>query len=296
MKYFTSRLALFPFLLVAGTACDGPPARLVAGIADTVIVNNERPVKLPVQVLDSHGSVLPDSAVRFRWNAGMPVSVSPTGVVTCTGAGDATVHASLGSLSTNLLLRCRPVTKVLATRMMNLVVGGPSQDLPFEALDVDGKSVTLLTGQVTIGDSTIASVQGTRVRAVSTGQTGIEMRVGNRKAFTQVLAYKLASTPEGIRPGEHVAVNVHLLGGEMRSWHLAASRENYFIAMLPDGDEQSMPRLTILGAACSPGLGPYTFFCLARTDAKVIVYHPRDVDPERRLSGALAVWRQSWRE
>ena len=145
--------------------------------------------------------------------------------MTCTQTGDATVRASLGALASNVLVRCRPVRDVRALRMMNLVVGGPAEDLPFEAVGVDGRPVTMLTGRVTLEDSTIVTLEGPRVRALAPGSTGLTMRVGDRTAFTSVHTYERVTTPEGIRPGQHVAVPVRLAGGEMRRWRISASPE-----------------------------------------------------------------------
>ncbi len=83
-------------VLFALAGCNGRPARLVAGIADTVVVNNWRPMQLPMHVFDAAGHVLPDTGVRFQWISGARVPVSSRGVVTCTHAGDTTLNASLG--------------------------------------------------------------------------------------------------------------------------------------------------------------------------------------------------------
>ncbi|MCY7380041.1 MAG: hypothetical protein LH467_11990 [Gemmatimonadaceae bacterium] len=64
------------------------------------------------------------------------------------------------------------------------------------------------------------------------------------------------------------------------------------MAMLPDGDEQHMPRLAIVGAYCGPALDTHSFFCLAKRDASVFVYHSRVGDQTREVNGTLAVWRQ----
>jgi hypothetical protein len=278
--------------LLAASACKGPPARLVVGASDTVVVNNERPVQLPIQVLDAAGRVLPDTGVRFQWTSGVPVPVSATGVATCTQPGDATVRASLGPLATQLFLRCRPVREVRGLLMMNLVLGDPPQELSFEAVGVDGRPVTLLTGQITVGDSTIATLEGQRIRARAPGMTWLSTRVGDRDAGASVHVYERVTTPEGIRPGQHLAVPVRLAGGEMRRWRIPAARELYFLAMLPDGDERRMPRLAIVGANCMRWLDAHSFFCVAQHDASVFVYHPQQADSARELSGTLAVWRR----
>jgi hypothetical protein len=285
-------LAASSFLTLA--ACKGPPARLVAGRADTVIVNNQRPVQLPMRVLDAAGHHLDSSGVRYQWTDGVPVSVSATGVVTCTQAGDAAVRASLGRLTTRVLVRCRPVRDVRAPWMLELVVGGPPQDIPFEALDADGQPVTLLSGEVTVGDSTIATLDGMRVTPRAPGRTEVTMRVGDRRGWTSVSVYEPGSTPEGLRPGQRLAVPLRLSGGEMRRWRISASREVYFFAILPDDNAYPMPALAIVGANCSPGGGPQRYYCLAQHDASIIVYHPQNVDPSRELRGTLAVWRQDW--
>lgn len=286
MRIVTAAVAL---LFVS--ACKGPPARLVAGVSDTVIVNNQRPIQLPIRVLDAAGHVLPDTGVRYQWTSGVPVTVSATGVATCTQPGDATVRASLGPLSTHLLLRCRPVREVRSLRMMNLVVGGPPQELPFEAVGVDGRPVTLLTGQVTVWDSTIATVEDLRIRGRAPGSTALDMRIGDRVGHASVHVYERVSSPEGIRPGQHVAVPVRLAGGEMRRWRISAAPELYFLTMLSDRDEHQMPRLAIIGANCEPWLDAHSYFCLAQHDAAVFVYHPQQADSAQELSGTLAVWR-----
>ncbi|MFN2602188.1 MAG: hypothetical protein ABR582_05465 [Gemmatimonadaceae bacterium] len=288
----SSMRGLSCLVLAATAACKGPPARLIAGTSDTVIVNNRRPVQLPMRVLDAGGRALERTGVRYRWISGMPVSVSATGVTKCTRAGDATVRASLGALASNVLVRCRPVSNVRSLRMMNLIVGGPAQELPFEAIGVDSQPVTLLTGRIAVEDSTIVALDGQRVRALAPGSTGLTMRIGDRTAFASVHTYERASTLEGIRPGQHIAVPIRLAGGEMRRWRIPASPYNYFLAILPDRDEQSMPRFTIVGASCSAGMDAHSFFCLAQHDGSVIVYHPQQIDSTKVLSGSLGVWLQ----
>jgi hypothetical protein len=184
-----------------------------------------------------------------------------------------------------------PVKELRALRMMNLVVGGPAQDIAFEAVGNDGKPLTQVTGQVTVGDSNIVAIDGARVRALAPGSTMLTMRVDNRRAYMSVHAYGRVSTIDGIQPGQHVAVPVRLASGEMRSWKIAPSKALYFLAVLPDSDEQHLPGLSIVGASCGPGLGPHAYFCLAKNGATVTVYHPQG-DSSQQVSGTLAVWLQ----
>jgi hypothetical protein len=279
--------------MILVTGCDGPPARLVVGSADTVIVNNVRAVRMPAHVFDARNRVLPDTGVRYQLISGTELNLSNTGIGTCTQSGDATVRASIGTLATDFLVRCRPVREVRALRMVNLVVGAPAQDLPFAAIGIDGQPVTLLAGHVTVEDSTVASVEGTRIRALRDGSTALRMRVGNRSAYAAVHSYRLVASPEGIRPGQHVATRISLTDGQMRQWRLAAAPQMYFIAMLPDSDDQPMPKMAIVGAACSDGLGPHEYFCLVQKEGSLIVFYPQGSGLPKVLSGTLAVWRQS---
>lgn len=245
-----------------------------------------------MRVFDAAGHHLDSTRVRYQWMDGVPVPVSATGVVTCTQPGDATVRAALGSLATRVILRCRPVGKVRALRMVNIVVGDSAQELPFDALDVNGRPVTLLTGELTVDDSTIATVEGQSIRARKQGSTDLTMRIGDRSAGAAVHVYERVASPELIRPGQHLAVSVRLGAGEMRSWQLPPSPEVYFVTMLPDRDERQIPRFAVVGANCGKGMDENSLFCLALHGASVTVYHPQQVDPAQELSGTLAVWRQ----
>ncbi len=116
---------------------NGPPARLVANFADAangIVVNNIGPVQLPVRVLDRRGHPLESRDVSYRWTAGAPIAVSPQGVVSCAQRGNATVRASLGAITTELDVHCRPVKTLQASSWIDLIPGQVQRDLPFTAL------------------------------------------------------------------------------------------------------------------------------------------------------------------
>ena len=279
---------------------NGAPARLVVvagNVLDGVVVNNELPVRLAMQVLDSSGHTLSDTGVHFRWSAGVHVPVSATGIATCTQPGDAIVRASLATVSTQFVLRCRPVGAVLAVRMMNLVVGAVAE-VPFVPVDAVGQRVTLLRGQLTVDDSSIAAVRALvggkhLLRARAPGSTSLSVRIGDHDAFMSVHVYERVRTLEGMHAGQHVAVAVRLGRNDMDHWRLGASQEPYYVAMLPGPDKEHMPRFTIVGAVCSAGMDTHSFFCFAHSGASVFVHHSRNGDQTREESGMLAVWRQS---
>ena len=284
-------LAFVPIAwLVALRLRDGPPARLVieSGRAmDGLIVNNVRPVQLSTRVLDAAGHVLPSTGVRFRWESGAPTPVTLGGIVTCAHPGDATVLASLGAVATRIQVQCRPVLDVRAPAMLDLVAGGPSRGVPFEALGADGRRVTLLAGQIAVGDSTVVSITGSRIRGRAPGATSIRVLVGDRGSFTSVHVYERVLTPERIRPDQHLAVPVRVSGGEMRQWRIPAGQ--YFLAIIPDGDEQVRPRLAVVNSNCTQAVGH--LLCQVGPDASVIAYHPQDVPQSQELRGALVLWR-----
>jgi hypothetical protein len=256
-----------------------------------VVLNNQRPVQLPVRVLDARGHVLDSIGVRYEWISGAPITVSTSGMTTCTQTGDAKVRASFGQLAKDIVVYCRPVRDVRGLLMMNLVLGGPPQALPFEAVGADGSPVTLLSARLSIDDSTIATLEGQRIRALSPGSTHLTVRIGDRRASASVHVYERVRSPEQIRPGQHLAVPVRLAAGETRKWRIPAAQEVFFVTVLPDREEPT-PGLAIVGANCAPGFDAQSFYCLARRDASVIVYRRQGVDQAQEVRGTLAVWRQ----
>jgi hypothetical protein len=273
------------------------PAQLMASgdRGGGIVINNGFPVQLSMRVLNARGKALPDTGVRYRWLSGTPIPVSPRGVATCTQSGDAVVRASLGTLATRLVLRCRPVHDLRIMGAVDLVLGDPGERVTFQALDERGHEVSLLRGEISVEDSTVATLDvaadGTRiVRPRAPGTTFLGIHIGDQRRGAIIHVYQRASTVQGIRKGQLLAVPVELAGGEVRQWQLPGGREAYSLSVLPDGDDDRLPRLAIVGANCVTGLGP-GLYCVALHGATVFVYHSRDGDRgvER---GMLAVGRQ----
>ena len=284
-------------VLLTLAACNGPPARIIVGFGDTVLVNNVRPTQLSVQVFDAAGHVLPDTGVRFRWTSPINVPLSRSGVVTCTHAGDGTLRASLGPVVKSVVVRCRPVHGVLGGGPVNLVMGDPPYNLWFEAVDSAGRRVRPLTAVLTVDDTTVVTREGWRIRAAAPGETGVDVWVGDSSAHWFVRVFEPVTTFDSIRVGQHLAVPVRLAAGEQRSWQIPASRKEFSVEILPASDTLRVPRLAVLGANClsrTPWDMPrirWGYTCLAWRGAAVIAYHPRDVDPAREWSGTVAVLR-----
>src|SRR5687768_9093945 len=147
------RNAHLPVLVALGSMCacsnaapNGPPARLIGGSADTVIINHRREVRIPVRVIDAYGHVLPGSGVRYRQTSGEETPLSIDGMVTCAHSADVSVEASLGRLSTIMLVRCRPVKKIHISGPIQFLLPDTAQEMQLRVLDLDGNEITLLKG------------------------------------------------------------------------------------------------------------------------------------------------------
>lgn len=286
---------LITFALTTVRPGDGPPARLVIGAGDAnaeLIVNSRRRMRVPTTVFDAAGHTLPSADVQYHWASGAAVDVTPAGIVRCTQPGDASIRASLGDVATTALLRCRPVREVRAPDVLNLVVGGPSEDVPFEAVGPDGRPVTLLAGAMSVGDSSIAVLDGQRVRARAPGTTWLTTHLGDGESATRIHSYERVFTLEAIRGGQHLAVPVHLAAGEMHQWRLPAASGRYFVTMIADGTALAMPHFAIVGANCERWFDARSFQCAAPRGAELFAYAPPSTDPTSSLRGTLAVWNE----
>jgi hypothetical protein len=165
------------FALALESACSlprepGAPARLLAGAADTVIVNNRRPVSIPIRAFDASDRSVPVVGMHYVRTAGDSIHVTADGIVTCAQRGDATVRASLGAIASEIVLRCRPVKKLHIAGPIQFVLGDSSQVIPLEALDVDDRAVDLIAGSVSTMRADVVGVEsGLRVSARGRGLT-----------------------------------------------------------------------------------------------------------------------------
>lgn len=271
---------------------DGPPARLVVGTSDTLIVSNLRPFQIPARVLDSSGHALQMTGVRYEWTAGDSIPISATGIVTCTRNADATLRASVGVLVATALLQCRPVRTVHIAGPMQFTLGDSAQAIPVEALGIDSSRVEMFAASAEIMDSSIAGLDGMLIRPRKPGATLASVRVGDRSAAVGVHVYERVNTLDGLRPEQtFVAVPLRLTSGEVRRWRLPAGI--WMLTMLPYEDEARGLRLRIEGANCLPApITPRRYVCLAKDQASVIVYHP-SIKPAPHLAGELLLRRVS---
>jgi hypothetical protein len=270
---------------LALSACDrvsarpvGAPARLVAGRADTVIVNSRHATQLPVRVLDSAGHELPAGSVRYAWVGGDRIAVSDSGHVTCDRRLDAVLRATLGALSTRFVLRCRPIAAIAFAYDADapLVVGGPPRELDVPAIGVDGKPVQEIAATVTIGDTNVATLHGLTIHPRGAGSTHVKLDIGDCWWATFVEVAERVASPDALRRREQLfmASPLRLVGGERRGWRLP--RGEYRVALAPLPDAPSGLALSTTAMNCVPWLGStQDVHCIALPGASADVRNPR---------------------
>ena len=274
---------------------DKRPARIFVGTSDTVVVNDTAPVRLVAHVLNVRGQVLRTNGLRYELVSGDRIRVSTDGRVTCDSSRDAVVRVSLGGLSTQFRLLCRPVRELLAGTTVYLVLGDSAQELPVGALDLDGQPVTSLVASATIRDSTVATLNGLRVRGQAPGGTTVEVRVADDSVGIGVWVYERATNLDGLGVNKQtVAVPVRLASGATSRWHIPNGA--YLLSILPDRRFQGRfeLELTAVGANCTKAAsrGEQSYGCLAYSDnASVTIENPWRAEPAPEFTGKLAVFR-----
>jgi hypothetical protein len=265
-------------VLVMASACrepeSAPPAHIIVGTADTVVVNSRLAAQIPVRVLDAEGRELPTAGARFRWAGGDSLPISALGVVTCARRADASLRVSLDGVETTARLLCRPVASVRVAGPMQLILGDSAQTLPIQALDADGTPVDLFAMRVTFTDTTVVALNGLRVHPRRIKGTVAEVRIGEVVGSFGIHVYERVATLDGIRPEQaFVAVPLQLASGELRRWPLPKGQ--WMFTMMPYEDEASGLRMHVQGANCMPAkLTPRRIVCETTGAALVIVYNP----------------------
>ena len=174
----TWRALTVAMAVTAGCRSEPAPARITAGRSDTVLINNRNPIRIPLRVLDGEGQPLEDTGVRFERIGGDDLPVTAEGAVSCPRAGDLSVRASLGALSADFVIQCRPVQIVGVEGPVNLVLGDSARELPIVALGPDGLPVRQVNVTVIVRDTSVAKMEGSRLRTLMSGATMVEVLAG----------------------------------------------------------------------------------------------------------------------
>ena len=231
---------------------NGPPARLVSELsdaADNVLLNNTRAITFPMRVLDRKGHSLDPQPVRYEWIAGTMMDVSLDGVFQCKERGDAVIRATLGEMTKNLAIRCRPIKGIRTPTWLDLIAGGEARELPFEGVGTDDKPVELLRGVVRVHDSTVATLNDLYIRPVTVGQTSVSIVIGDKKAGMRIIVNELVASFENLRADQpFVARRVHLAQGDTVRWPLP--KGDFWLKYVPARVDDAPPTISVQGAAC----------------------------------------------
>lgn len=291
-------------LAVAVLTRAGPPARFVLGGTDAgIVINNERPVRLRVPVVDARGHSLDPSGVRFRWTSGARIHISQNGVVSCVESGDAHVRVSLGAISHALLLHCRPVSHLHQVWDGWVFVAGDSaHTLPISADGPDGRPVDLIAGSATIRDIDIASLDGLSVRPKLAGTTELDITIGDHSVEVPITVNGRASSPAALGTGEEAFVStLRLAAGDVRRWPLRpgalyklslyAISSDSSAAGAAGNDSTARLMLAVQNANCVDDGPGQDYMCVALAHAAAVVYAPMNAHPGRTFMGHLSVKR-----
>ena len=231
----------------------GPPARLVAGYAESpnhVVVSTVRPVKIPLQVLDARGHQLPDSAVRYAWLRGNAAYISPEGTAQCMRTGNTLARATLGTLVTQVRIDCQPVAQLHMKHWYNLVLGNGAEDLHVGGFDYDGRPVTRLSAVASIDDPSVARIEGKRLHPLRPGRAFVTVTVGERTVMAAVTVFEAVKTLAELRPDQRfVMAPVRLAPGHSVRWPLPEGDVWLVNQVNEVGDA---PTMEVSGARCDP--------------------------------------------
>jgi len=257
--------------ILAATACTGKPVRLVAGTSDTVVVNDNVPVPVPLYGLNESGRRIDVRSVRFDPISANGVLLSADGQVTCSQRADATGRATVGNVSTMFALLCRPIRGFASHDNLQLIVGDAPEELNARAIGVDGQAVTLLAGAATVQDSAVASLDNGRVRARKPGRTFIDVEAGGCAMDFVVEVFERADSTAAMQPWQEFTLTpLRLVGGELRTWRIPPGK--YELLLVPDTTAHGKAILGASASNCSRWPGDAErYTCIARENASVIV-------------------------
>lgn len=224
MRFATRHIGCCVLLLAAACA-DARPARIVVA-GDPFLFNGPAAVQLPARVESVEG--LPLEAPALSATSSDTSIVRTSGAsMQCLRAGDATLTLRAGSLSTGVTIQCRPVTATFPFSYLELVSGGPAQELPVVAFDADGERVESLRFSATPEDTGIVAVEGGLARPMRLGKTRVIVDFGG---ITGSVAVEVV---DRVHEGR-----IQMAAHELRSWPIDSGR--YRIrALAADGQTPS---------------------------------------------------------
>src|SRR5262245_41423855 len=249
MRLTTHPRSLQCAALLVLAACTERPVRIVAGVADTAVINNRQTVELPVRMVGATGREVGSCGLRYEWISGDRIQVAENGRVTCKRSGDAVVRVSRDELSTQFVVRCRPIQAFRFSHAIRLLAGGASEELTIGAVDVDLKPVSLIAGKASVRDTNIAIVADGRVHPKAPGSTYVDVAVGNCVKSIRVDVVERVDSTLKLGPSrEFVIAPLRLVGGELRSWRIPSGM--YDVRLDTDSMQSAHLVLAAIGMNC----------------------------------------------
>ncbi|HEY4129593.1 MAG TPA: hypothetical protein VGM50_03205 [Gemmatimonadaceae bacterium] len=298
-------------MLLAATAVvaamhmrDGPPVRILADRADDgngIVINNVKPVRLPIHVLDARGHTLEALGVHYEWVGGDHIDISPTGVLTCHARGDATVRASLADVVSVVTVRCRPVVGIRHTSWIDFLPGDPPKMLAFEAVDAAGQVVTQLRGSIRIADTAVASLNQSTLTPRGVGTSSVTIGIGDKRVRAAVIVHELVKRFDNLRSDQrNVAIVMSVARGDTVEYPIPTG--TMWVKWLPRGATTTPPTITMQGPGfCQDGQASLTLwlpvdeygkYCYVGAGTRIRVAHGKS--GPATLTGALMIERM-WR-
>jgi hypothetical protein len=299
-------MRFFAAMIAAVVGCghplsSGEAASLAAGTSDSLVVNSRHPTPLRVRAFDAAGQVVQGAQIRYERVDGDSLTVTQTGDVTCARSGDMTVRATLGRLSTRLVVQCRLVEYVRLPGPLQFVLGDTALSRPFAlplaAYDANGHPIVRYTAALFLKDSGIARLHGLMLSPQSRGITGIGAHIGDRDAWIGLHVYQrvgdLAALDTLLRVPDRqrlFAAPLRLSGGDLLRQRLP--RGQWMLTMLPESDtSQDRILLRVEGGRCTEHLfgSLRRWGCTAGDSTTVVVYRSFGHATPRESTGYLLV-------
>lgn len=275
-----------------GVASRGTPAQLSFGQNDTVVVNNERPARIPVHVLDDQGRLLDADAhgVTFGGISAGGITVSRDGEVTCRHAGTARVTAARGGLSRQFVVQCAPLHALaFVAAEQFLVAGGPAEPFAIRGVAPDSAPVARIVGTVTVDDSDIVSIDGSRLRPHRAGSTRLRMAIGDRYDTERLTVHEAAISPARIAIDQVYSGTVSVAPGTELRWPIEHGLYTIWLRP-PEGEHDSALHLMLQDFNCDRMFSQQRF-CVALAGAVLRVIAPTRTGSHEPFVGRLVVMR-----
>lgn len=274
-------------------ACsDRSVTRLEPVRTDTIVVNNMRPVSLPIRALDAAGTERSTRGIHWRWLSGDTIAITDSGTVRCTRRSDARVEASVDRARRELLVRCRPIQGLRFWGSgVSLRLGEGPQVYRLWPVGPEGEPVELLAGVAAIVDTSIAVLKDSLVYPRHRGVTGLDVRIGDCDKRLMVVVTESVDSLRGLLPEQEFVAPIQLVSGEFVTWRFAPGLHE--IQLFTDSAHQQTLRMGVLGANCARGRESAQQLHCVTTDTSVVMV--RNLTPTNRrstLTGTLRISRR----